>query len=66
LLQRGYASYWKRDLPAARKIFRAVMQQGYGTLRDWKYMLPALLPESWHRRLIGMLDRKTQTTDEQL
>lgn len=66
LLQRGYASYWKRDLPAARKIFRAVMQQGYGTVRDWKYMLPALLPESWHRRLIGMLDRKAQTTDEQL
>lgn len=57
LLHRGYASYWKRDLPTARIIFRAVMQQGYGTLRDWKHMLPAWLPESWHRRLIELGDR---------
>lgn len=59
LLMRGYASYWERDLPAARRIFRAVMKQGYGTLTDWKYMLPAWLPESWHRRLIGLRDRNT-------
>lgn len=32
------------DLPAARKIFRAVMQHGYGTLKDWTHMLPAWLP----------------------
>ena len=57
LLARGYMCYWKRDLPAARKIFRAVMKQGYGTLSDWKYMLPAWLPESWHRWLIGQRDR---------
>jgi glycosyltransferase involved in cell wall biosynthesis len=66
LLRRGYASYWKRDLPAARKIFRTVMQQGYGTLKDWTYMLPAWLPESWHRWLIGLRDRDTQATDGQL
>lgn len=65
LLKRGYACYWNRDLPAARQIFRAVMKQGYGTLSDWKYMLPAWLPESWHRRLIGMLAREAQTTDGQ-
>jgi glycosyltransferase involved in cell wall biosynthesis len=52
LLYRGYSSYWARDLPAARKIFRVVMQQGYGSLKDWKYMLAALLPEAWHRKLI--------------
>lgn len=63
LLKRGYAAYWQRDLPAARQIFRAVMKQGYGTLSDWKYMLPAWLPESWHRRLIGLRDQKTSTTD---
>jgi glycosyltransferase involved in cell wall biosynthesis len=57
LLHRGYTSYWKRDLPAARQIFRAVMKHGYGSPRDWLYMLPAWLPESWHRRLIGMRDR---------
>ncbi len=60
LLRRGYTCYWKRDLPAARQIFRAVMKQGYGTLRDWKYMLPAWLPESWHRWLLGQRDRGNQ------
>lgn len=58
LLRRGYSCYWQRDLPAARQIFRAVMKQGYGTLSDWKYMLPAWLPESWHHRLIGLVERK--------
>ncbi len=54
LLHRGYGCYWKHDLPAARTIFRAVMKQGYGNLGDWKYMLPAWLPEAWHRWLIGL------------
>lgn len=62
LLKRGYACYWQRDLPAARAIFRAVMKQGYGTLRDWKYMLPAWLPESWHRRLIGLHNARQPDT----
>lgn len=57
LLRRGYESYWKRDLAAARAIFRAVMKERYGTLRDWKYMLPALLPEAVHRRLVRVMDR---------
>lgn len=65
LLKRGYASYWDRDLSAARQIFHAVMKQGYGTLRDWKYMLPAWLPLSWHQRLIGLRDKTTQIRDEQ-
>jgi glycosyltransferase involved in cell wall biosynthesis len=59
LMHRGYDRYWQRDLPAARKIFRVVMKQGYGTLADWKYMLPAWLPESWHRWLLGQRDRNT-------
>ena len=25
-------------------------------LTDWKYMLPAWLPESWHRRIIKVLE----------
>ena len=58
LLEQAYARYWKRDLKAARQIFRTVMKQGYGTLRDWKYMLPAWLPESWHQWLIGQRDRE--------
>lgn len=56
LLHRGYLLYWKRDLLAARRIFRAVMKSGYGKRKDWKYMLPALLPESWHRTLIHLAE----------
>jgi glycosyltransferase involved in cell wall biosynthesis len=58
LLKRGYNCYWQRDLPAARQIFRAVMKQGYGTLTDWKYMLPTWLPESWHQWLVGQRDKQ--------
>jgi glycosyltransferase involved in cell wall biosynthesis len=60
LLARGYACYWKREMGAARQIFRAVMQHGYGTLRDWKYMLPAWLPEAWHRKMIGLREQETR------
>jgi glycosyltransferase involved in cell wall biosynthesis len=56
LLHRGYVAYWRRDLPAARTVFRAVMSQGYGGVKDWLYMLPAWLPELWHRRLLGFRD----------
>lgn len=65
LLKRGYACYWDRDLSAAWQIFRAVMKQGYGTLNDWKYMLSAWLPISWHQRLIGLRDKRIRTSDEQ-
>jgi glycosyltransferase involved in cell wall biosynthesis len=63
LLQRGYASYWRRDLPAARAIFRAVMRQGYGGVRDWAYMLPAWLPLPWHAWLLQHRDRKVPHAD---
>lgn len=56
LLQRGYASYWKRDLPAAWQIFRQVMRTGYGSRRDWKYLLPALLPLGLYQALIARMD----------
>lgn len=54
LLKRGYVCYWNRDLDAARSIFRTVMSVGYGSARDWKYMLPALLPLGWHQALLRM------------
>ncbi len=55
LLRKGYECYWERDLVSARVIFRSVMRRGYGRARDWKYMLPALLPFSWHRAAIERL-----------
>lgn len=56
LLMRGYYCYWARELAAAREIFRVVMRRRYGDWRDWKYMLPSLLPEGLHRRLISILE----------
>ncbi len=53
LLERGFNAYWKRDLPTARAIFRAVMRAGYGDLRHWRHMLPSLLPLSIHETLLG-------------
>ncbi|MGH8671817.1 MAG: glycosyltransferase family 2 protein, partial [Burkholderiales bacterium] len=58
LLRRGYVCYWQRDLATARPIFRKVMQAGYGTPRDWIYMLPALLPMPLHRLLIKLARRR--------
>lgn len=56
LLKRGYICYWDRDLEAARKIFRAVMKTGYGTVMDWKYMLPSVLPMPVHRLLLRVFE----------
>lgn len=56
LLERGYVSYWARDLATARSLFRRVMRHGYGGLRDWKYMLPALLPLRWQQALLRLTD----------
>lgn len=54
LLRTGFECYWKRDLPAARAVFRHAMRAGYGKPRDWAYMLPALLPEPVHRALLQL------------
>jgi len=56
LLRRAYLSYWKRDLETAQKLFRIVMQGGYGKPGDLKYLLPAILPEKWYRKLIDRVD----------
>jgi glycosyltransferase involved in cell wall biosynthesis len=61
LLERGYMCFWDRDLEAAHKIFRWVMRTGYGTTRDWKYMLPALLPLPVYRRLLRFIDRRDRS-----
>lgn len=53
LLKRGYACYWQGQLVSARHIFRRVILAGYGDMKDWKYMLPSLLPLSLHERLIN-------------
>lgn len=62
LLHRAYSSYWKGDLLTARPLFRAVMKSGYGGVKDWLYMLPALLPLPLHRLLLNSR-RRTDATD---
>jgi hypothetical protein len=52
LRERGFDCYWKRDLKAARIIFRHMLKRGYGEARDLKYLLPALLPYSLHKLLL--------------
>lgn len=56
LLKRAYDCYWKRDIKAARIIFTAVMKGGYGSLNDWKYMLPSILPYQVHKKLIVLFE----------
>ncbi|MGO8754168.1 MAG: glycosyltransferase family 2 protein [Gallionellaceae bacterium] len=64
LLKAGYERYWKRDLPAARAIFRHVMLAVYGSMHDWKYMLPAWLPLAWHRCLVQFKDAGKYASDQ--
>lgn len=59
LLRRGYDCYWKRDLNAARAIFKVVMRQFYGSWRDWKYMLPSFLPYQLHQLLLEKMDSQS-------
>ena len=61
LLARGYRCFWDRDLESAQKIFRWVMRTGYGSLQDWKYTLPAVLPLALYRRVVGWFDARPRT-----
>lgn len=55
-LQRGFDSYWKRDLVSAHKIFRRCLVNGYFRPKDIKYLLPSVLPEKLFTRLVNSLD----------
>lgn len=57
LLKKGFECYWKRDLSAARSIFRKVMRHGFGTPKEWLYMIPSLLPFNVHHTLILIFNR---------
>lgn len=62
MLQEAFDSYWRRDLTTARALFRRVMAAGYGHRRDWRYMIPALLPISLHKALISFLEQRPKPT----
>lgn len=62
LLKKGFDCYWKRQLEPAREIFHQVMKTGYGSMKDWMYMLPSLLPAGIHRLLLKASDKETTKT----
>lgn len=58
LLIRGFRAYWRRDLISAYRIFRMVFPTFCWKLKDFPYMLPALiLPETLYIKLIGAIDK---------
>ena len=56
-LKRGYDAYWKRDLVSAHRIFRVCLKHGYYKVSDFKYLLPAILPEVLFKQLVGLMDK---------
>lgn len=57
LLRRGLEAYWRRELDIARPIFRALLRTGYLSKPSiWRYLIPSLLPESLHARLLAVID----------
>lgn len=57
LLRRGYECYWKRDLKSAKLVFLHSLRAGGWKLNDLKYILPALLPESFYKALVALMER---------
>lgn len=56
LVNRGFECYWNRELNNARRLFRFIMSHGYGTMSEWKYMLPSLLPIQLHKIIIKIFE----------
>jgi glycosyltransferase involved in cell wall biosynthesis len=57
LLRRGYQFHWKRDLSSSQAIFRKCLWVGAWKMSDLGYLMAALLPLSWYRVVVDMLDR---------
>ena len=57
LLQEAYRAYWRRSLTSAQKLFRRAFMQGAWKLADLKYLLPALLPNTWFKWLVAKTER---------
>lgn len=58
LLNQAYICYWNGDLYSARILFRKIMKHCYGTIKDWKYMLPSFLPYRLHYLLQKMIRKQ--------
>lgn len=58
LFDRGVDAYWRRDLETARKLFRLSLRFGGLSVRNLRFILPALLPEKLYRFVIETADRR--------
>jgi hypothetical protein len=57
LLRAAYVAYWKRDLVSAHRLFRKAALHGAWRLKDFRYVIPSLLPFAPYRQLITAADR---------
>jgi len=57
-MRRGYQCYWKRELKSARRIFRIALRERAYSVKDLKYVLPALLPEPLYLALFGRIGKR--------
>ena len=60
LMREAYRAYWQRNLTDAQKLFRRALVVGGWKAGDLKYLLPALLPNTWFQWLVVSSDRITE------
>lgn len=58
LLREAYRAYWQRNLVDAQALFRRAFARRVWTLRDLKYLIPALLPGGIFQQIVRALDRR--------
>lgn len=58
LFERGVDAYWRRDLETARKLFRLSLRFGGFSVRNLRFILPALLPDKLYQFLVKTADRR--------
>lgn len=58
LLREAYRAYWRRNLFDAQELFRRAFIQGAWKGSDLKYIIPALLPNTLFRWVVGKADQK--------
>jgi glycosyltransferase involved in cell wall biosynthesis len=60
ILREAYRAYWRRDLANAQKLLRTAFLRRAFTVKDLKYILPALLPASVFQGLVKRIDQLSQ------
>ncbi len=56
-LRQAYRAFWKRDLVSAQRLFRHAAAHLTFSFKDLRHVLVALLPASWYRSFVILIDR---------